>query len=184
MITTTLNHIRAHSPCTEGWEKLLKHLGKTKADDDRLPFAVILESNGLDDALWCCQVEPQYARERRLYAVWCARQVQHLMTDQRSLDALDVAERHANGAAIDDELAAARAAAGDAAWDAAEAAWDAAWDTAWDAAWGAAWAAAGAAARAAAWDAAWAAAWAAQAAEFLRVITDSEERKRLSELEV
>ncbi len=201
MITTTLNHIRAHSPCTEGWEKLLKHLGKTKADDDRLPFAVILESNGLDDALWCCQVEPQYARERRLYAVWCARQVQHLMTDQRSLDALDVAERHANGAAIDDELAAARAAAGDAAWAAArDAAWAAAWaaardaaraaagDAAWTAARDAALAAAlaaaraaagdaaWAAARAAAWDAAWAAARAAQAKEFLRLVSETEDR--------
>ena len=114
MITTTLNHIRAHSPCSAGWEKLLKHLGKTKADDERLPFAAILESNGLDDALWCCRAEPQYAREWRLYAVWCARQVQHLMTDRRSLDALDVAERHGNGAATDDELAAAWAAARDA----------------------------------------------------------------------
>ena len=56
-------------------------------------------------------------REIRLYAVWCARQVQHLMTDQRSIDALDVAERYANGLANENELAAAS--------DAAE--WDAAW---------------------------------------------------------
>ena len=192
MIITTLNRIRAHGPCADGWKKLLAHLGKTCADDEPLTFTTILESNGLDDALWCCRAEPQYAKEWRLFAVWCARKVEHLMTDQRSLHALDVAEQYAKGEASDEELAkaraaagaAARAAAGDAAWDAAEAAWDAAWDTAWDAAWGAAWAAAGAAARAAAWDAAWAAAWAAQAAEFLRVITDSEERKRLSELEV
>jgi hypothetical protein len=34
MIKTTLNRIRAHSPCQEGWEKLLNHLGKTKADDE------------------------------------------------------------------------------------------------------------------------------------------------------
>ena len=31
MITTTLNRIRAHSPCREGWAKLLRHLGKTEA---------------------------------------------------------------------------------------------------------------------------------------------------------
>ena len=52
MITTTLNKIREHSPCADGWSKLLKHLNKTEADDEPLPFAVILESNGLDDALW------------------------------------------------------------------------------------------------------------------------------------
>lgn len=64
-------------------------------------------------------------KELRLFAVWCARQVQHLMKDQRSLNALDVAERHAHGLASDEELDAAMAAARDAAKDAA---WAAAWD--------------------------------------------------------
>ena len=58
-------------------------------------------------------------KQLRLIAVKCARQVQHLMTDQRSLNALDVAERFTNGEATQEELAAARAAAGDAAWAAA-----------------------------------------------------------------
>ena len=119
MLTTTLNRIREHEPCTDGWEKLLKHLGKTQADDEDLPYSVIVESNGLEDALWCCRAEPQYNRQWRLFAVWCARQVQHLMTDQRSLDALDVAERYANGQATDEELSAAGDAARAAAWDAA-----------------------------------------------------------------
>lgn len=93
-------------------------------------------------------------RTLRRFAVWCARQVQHLMTDQRSLAALDVAERHADGQATDKELAAA--------WDAADAA-RAARAAAWDAAGYAEWAAR-AAARAAALDAAWDAAGAARAA--------------------
>ena len=80
-------------------------------------------------------------RELRLIAVKCARQVQHLMKDERSINTLDVAERFANGEATQEELTAARAAAWDAAWDAARAA-------AWAAAWDAAWAAAGDAARA------------------------------------
>lgn len=32
-LTTTLNAIRSASPCHDGWTKLLKHLGKTAADD-------------------------------------------------------------------------------------------------------------------------------------------------------
>jgi len=222
MITTTLTRIREHQPCADGWTKLLKHLGKTQDDDEPLTFATILESNGLDDALWCCRAEPEYAREWRLYAVWCARRVQHLMTDSRSLAALDVAERYANGKATAAELAAARAAGDAAVWDATwaaarDATRDATRDVVWDAAraaardatrdvvwaaaraaardatrdvvWDAARAAAEAAARAAgdatrdvvwdaARDAAWAvardAAWAAQAAEFLRVVTETE----------
>jgi hypothetical protein len=175
MITTTLNHIRAHSPCREGWTTLLRHLGKTEADDEPLPFAVIVEANGLDDALWCCRAEPGHDREWRLFAVWCARRVQHLMTDPRSIAALDVAERYANGAATQDELtaagAAARAAAGAAAGSAAgSAAWAAARAAAGSAAGSAAWAAARAAAWAAAGSAAWAAARAAQRARFLEIV--------------
>jgi hypothetical protein len=163
---TTLNKIREHSPCADGWSKLLRHLGKTQADDEPLALVTVLDSNGLEDALWCLRACDGIDRKARLYAVWCARQVQHLMTDPRSLAALDVAERHANGEATDAELFAARAAAWDAARDAARAA---AWDASWDAAWAAAWAAA----TAAAWDAARGAAWDAardsQAAEFRRV---------------
>ena len=120
---TTLNKIRAHSPCTDGWEKLLKNLGKTKADDDPLALTAILESNGLDDALWCLRAVDGHEREMRLFAVECARSVQHMMTDKRSRDALDVAERFANGLATQVELAAARNAARNAAWNAA---WNAA----------------------------------------------------------
>ena len=151
---TTLNQIREHSPCTDGWRKLLAHLGKTQADDEPLNIATVLDSNGLEDALWCLRAVEGHAREIRLYAVWCARQVQHLMTDPRSVAALDVAERFANGNATQAELAAA--------WDApGAAAWDVAWDVAGDAAWAAAGDAARAAARAAAGDAARAAAGAA-----------------------
>lgn len=111
MIYTTLNRIRAQFPRHEGWAKLLKSLNKTAADDEPLSFVAILDSNGLDDALWCCRAEPQHASLWRHFAVDCAESVRHLMTDARSTAALDVARRHANGEATDQELAAAMAAA-------------------------------------------------------------------------
>jgi len=102
-------------------------------------------------------------RELRLFAVWSARQVQHLMTDPRSVAALDVVERHANGEATDEELAAARALAWSAAraasaasaWSAESALASAARASAWSA---------GSAARASAWSAARSAAWSAWSA--------------------
>lgn len=159
MLTTTLNRIRAHHPCEVGWTKLLKGLGKTAPDDEVLPFSLIVEINGIDDALWCCRAEPQHDREWRLFAVWCARQVQHLVTDPRSVAALDVAERHARGEATDEELATARDAAWDADWDLAE---TAAREPAWEAAW-----VAGEAAQIA-----WDAARATQRGEFLRIVNE------------
>ncbi len=176
MMQTTLNAIRSHSPCESGWTKLLAYLRKTKADDEPISLIEIIKSNGLDEALWCLQAVDGHDKEIRLYAVWCARQVQHLMPDKRSLAALDVSEAFANGKVTEKELAAARAAARAAAWDAAEAAEAAARAATWAAAWDAA-----AAARAAAWeaaravrDAAWDAAWDAQEKEFIRICKLSE----------
>jgi hypothetical protein len=152
---TTLNKIRAHRPCADGWWKLLTYLNKTEADDEPLSIATILDSNGIDDALWCLRAVEGHDREMRLYAVWCARQVQHLINDPRSLAALDVVERHAHGMATDVELAAAGEGAGAAVW---EAAGDVARASAGDSAWAATSASAREAAREAAGDAAWAAA--------------------------
>ena len=168
MLTTTLNAIRDQDPCVDGWQELLAYLGKTGPDDEPLTFATILDSNGVDNALWALRCVTGHDRAIRHYAVWCARQVQHLMMDPRSVEALDVADRYADGLATDEELSAAEAAALAAAEAAAKAAaWAAAKAAAEDAAW--------AAAQAAAWAAAQAAAWAAgdtardaQAAEFRR----------------
>ena len=110
-LTTTLNRIWDCSPCEDGWEQGLAAAGKLQGDDDPITYAAIIDAVGLENALWCCRAEPQYTNIWRRYAVWCAKQVQHLMTDDRSVAALEVAERHANGLATDDELAVASAAA-------------------------------------------------------------------------
>lgn len=146
MICTTLNKIREHDPCLDGWRKLLAGLNKSEADDEPLPLARILDINGLDDALWALRTV-DCDRESRLLAVAYARQVRHLMKDERSVAALDVAERFANGKATREELIEARVAADAAAkdeWAAARAADTAVWATvnAVDAARAAAWAAA------------------------------------------
>ncbi len=133
---TTLNQIRQHSPCASGWAKLLRTLNKTQADDEEVTIPQILDSNGLDDALWCLRSVVGEDKKIRLYAVWCARQVQHLMTDPRSLTALETAEQFAEGLVTEGELdqaleavwaARAARAAGEAAWE-ARAAGEAAWE--------------------------------------------------------
>ena len=160
---TTLNAIKKHSPCESGWKKLLASLGKTKADDAPLELTHILQSNGLDDALWCLRALPeQYHKQIRLYACDVAEHVLPIFEklfpeDKRVRSCIEAARGFANGTVSEEQLYAARAAA----WDSALAA---AGDSAWDAAWAAAWDSAWAAAEAAAEDAAWAAAWAARAA--------------------
>lgn len=60
---TTLNKIRKHFPCASGWTKLLKHLGKTQADDEPISILTIMNSNGLYDALWCLRAVDGYEAE-------------------------------------------------------------------------------------------------------------------------
>ena len=161
--TTTLAAIRAASPCEEGWRKLLGALGKTSADDEPLDLLTVLDSNGLDDALWVLSCAMPDDRLSRHFQAWCAEQVLHLFEAERPDDAR-VRNQIAmlrNDAADAAAGAAARAAARDAAWDAAGVAAGAA---AVAAAVAAAGAAAGAAARAAARDAAGVAAGAAAVA--------------------
>ena len=140
----TLADLRRAGACFDGYNKLVRSIqGRefSEADSEResyirfrhdapIGLTDILESNGLNDALWALRCVPGVDRDARLFAVWCAREVEHLMTDRRSKDALDVAERFANGDATKEEMvaawdaagAAARAAAGAAAWAAARAA--------------------------------------------------------------
>jgi len=186
---TTLNKIRACSPCEAGWYELLKHLNKTKSDDEPLAFEVILESNGLSDALWCTRSAPEYDREWRLFAVWCARQVQHFNPAKEVGTAIKVAEDYANGRATTSQLDAARDAARDAAQNATGTALFPAWAavgaagakgvTAYNTARDAVAAAATAAtaldtaldtAGGTAWSTAWDAAWDAQTKVFLWVV--------------
>ena len=160
MICTTLNKIRENEPCLDGWRKLLAGLNKTGPDDELLPLVTILKINGLNDALWALRAT-DCDRESRLLAVAYARQVQHLMTDARSVAALDVAERFANGKATRKELKKSHTDALAAVWDAREAAADDAgddWILAAGDTWIAKWDAARAAARATEDDATWAAA--------------------------
>ena len=124
-IYTTLKAIRSKRPCglergsNEGYDKLRKTLGKDYGDDTPVTFRQIYESNGYLDTLWCMRcVDPVWDSVIRHFAVDCAEDVRHLMTDQRSLDALVVARRYADGLATEEELEAARAAA----WAAARAA--------------------------------------------------------------
>jgi len=110
MTTVTLSAIKAHRPRKDGWANLLAHLNRIGHHAEEFPIRVILEGNGIQDAIWALRAADQteeHQRKCRLFAVWCARQVQHLMTDHRSINALDVAERHANGEATDKELHAA-----------------------------------------------------------------------------
>lgn len=126
MLTTTLKDIRAKSPCTDGWEKLLKHLDKTGAEakDDETPLSVltVLESNGMDDALWVLD-NCVNSRICVLFACDCAESALHIFEKERPNDARprEAIKTARNPNSTEEEMAAARDAARDAAWAARDA---------------------------------------------------------------
>ena len=180
MKTFTIADIRSWGPCYDPARHLPEDWSGTAIDILRM------ESIPPKDRLWVVLREGVLdLRTLRLFAIACARRVQHLMADPRSITAIDVAERHVNGLATDEELEAAARAAEWAAAAAARAARAAAW-AAWAetraarAARAAAWAARAAAdaeAEAAAW-AAWAAAD-AEAEAAARVTRDDERNQQV-----
>jgi len=78
MITTTLNKIREHQPCQDGWVKLNKHLGVDYDKDAPINIIEILNNNGLDDAIWCLRAVDNHKKEIRKFTCDCALMVKHL----------------------------------------------------------------------------------------------------------
>jgi len=126
----TLKQLRENKACVSGYNKVVSALKGIEYDcnketyirfkyDAPISLISIVETNGLYDALWCLRCNQEWDRDSRLFAVWCARQVQHLMKDERSINALNVAENFANGLAAQEELSTAWAAEWAAAMDAA-----------------------------------------------------------------
>lgn len=152
VLTTTLLAIRKHDPCTDGWEKLRKHLGPRWPQDKKLPISTILDSNGLSDALWALRAVPESTEKRRIVSLFLADCLARVLCeddDSRSLAVIGALRRHADTPLTAEEwreieTAAWAACAARASCSATFAAWDAAWAADRDAR-GAAWATAKAA---------------------------------------
>ena len=138
---TPKDFCESHYVCPEGKRLALKH--ETMAEVwDACPRA--------DWLIWILEKTDQETDSKtlRIFACWCVREtplgdgrkVWDLLTDERSQNAVVVAERFANGEATDAERDTALDAAWSAARDAASfAAWYATWSAARDAASFAAW---------------------------------------------
>ena len=149
MLTTTYALLQKRDACEDRYAHLKKSL-RERGHRGSIPLSLILETNGLDDALWALRAVPK-AQEKdrdkiaRLFACECAEAVLPVFEaaypdDKRPRQTIEVARRFAHGDATCTDLAAAARAAwaaeGDAwiARTAARAAEAAAW-AAEDAAW-------------------------------------------------
>ena len=120
-LTTTFTLLHKANACAEGYKKLAKHLGGvTKyGKDTPVDLLTILDSNGLDDTLWCLRATQQEADAltvARLFAIDCAERTLPIWeakhpNDQRPRLAIQAAKDYMAGKITQEELRAAAAAA-------------------------------------------------------------------------
>ena len=98
--------LRKHNACTEG-----THWAMTNC----VSLAQVWDTAKPQWLIWVATREGVLSdSDLRLFACWSVRQVWHLLTDERSRNAVEVAARYARGEATREEWAAAGDAAGDA----------------------------------------------------------------------
>lgn len=119
----TLQQIRDHSPCRDGWTKLLKTLGNPSDLSITVSIGEIARSNGPQDALWCLRCAEFDRRDMVRAILPSVKRAATHTTDQRVADCIAAIEGWIAGTVSVSELqkAAVRAAAYAAA-DAADAA--------------------------------------------------------------
>ncbi len=112
MITTTLSRIKnsvffygsGSYSLPERWKVRLKRFKENKP----IPFSVLVDIFGIEVAIGCCQAEPQYSLEWRMFAIWCVKRIRYLISDYDVLKSLDViikeAEKYAFGKTSFDQL--------------------------------------------------------------------------------
>ena len=116
MFSVTLEQLREYSACTIGYNTVVCGLQGEKYEYHHnhnymkydytkpIPLTDILKYGELEDVIWALRCIKNKEKEIRLFTISVARLYQHFMEDVRSVNALDVAERFANGLATIDEL--------------------------------------------------------------------------------
>jgi hypothetical protein len=120
-IYTTFALCRKARACEPGYKQLAKNLGGIRryGKEKHIPLAAVIESNGLDDALWVLQharAGKDAERIAYLFAADCAARVLKIFereypNDSRPREAIMTARQFARGQATVKELDAAVAAA-------------------------------------------------------------------------
>jgi len=117
MKTISIEDIRKCNPCYDPAKYLPEGWQGTALD------ILNIDAAPAKDRIWVCTRDGVLPKEvARYFAIWCARQVTHLMKNPLSLKALDDAEKFLRGEISKDEFARSVLDARDAAYAAADAA--------------------------------------------------------------
>ena len=101
----TLDQIKKHEPSYSMWEILTSIHGK---DEDALhkpfPLSSILDSNGLEDTLWCFRCLPEYRDNFVEFTLFLIKHAERYTNDKRVPHCKDVIRKYLRGEVNTEEL--------------------------------------------------------------------------------
>jgi len=75
MFEISLSEVRKFSPCQDGWHRFLKATGKTKADNEVINPAIVMQTSCIDDAIWMLKAIPQFHVPDTIFNALCAKHI-------------------------------------------------------------------------------------------------------------
>lgn len=101
-ICITLNHIKKHKPCTEGWKNLLDAKGGRKSNlNEFFPLRAILDANvngeGLEDTIWCFRCLPEYEDRFLKFVTFCKKTACDLLEKEEMQECVKEVGRYLTG---------------------------------------------------------------------------------------
>lgn len=104
-LTTTRRLLVSNQACVAGYKTLIDSLGNDWPREQPINLLHILESNGVQDMMWCLRAtEQDCTRERYLISADMAESVLHVFTDQRPDDDRPALAIHAARSTADGKL--------------------------------------------------------------------------------
>lgn len=93
MLTTTIHSMRKYSFLNNSWDKIINSLEKKYNENELISFKNILKDIDFDDILFIIRSIPlEFENFIRMYSINCAKHIFHLITDERSINALKISE--------------------------------------------------------------------------------------------
>jgi hypothetical protein len=87
-LTTTLNLLKEHEACDDGYELLIKHIGEDYDENKPINLLTILESNGAEHCIWALRAVEQKNVKQAIVFLSCkfAESVLHIFEDMYQED--------------------------------------------------------------------------------------------------
>ena len=104
-LSITLRLVQQHKPYSSMWKTLVKAHGGVSADFGKsFPLSTVLDSNSLEDTLWCFKCLPEYEAVFARFTLFLIRHAERYTNDKRVPYCKSIIKEYVKGEVSTDEL--------------------------------------------------------------------------------